>query len=249
MNDWDKGIIAGVLAFLSGRNPYAAPGTFVNPPYTIGILLPLAWVPPQLAMLFPLIALFYLARRFRKPLLLVLVGTSFPFIAGSVYANIDWIVMLGVAIGGPLGAVLDFIKPQAGVFAIVAELAKRKNLEERVKMLLPLGFCLLISIPLLASWIFALTKMGHSYAVEWNFSLFPYTIPLGIVALYLAWKRKDPIWGCVASLSLAPYFYIHSFMPLTFLLAKRDWRLGLAANVASWVVVGLILIGLINIKL
>lgn len=249
MNDWDKTYIAGALAFLSGHDPYSYTKLFASPPYSLGFLIPLAWVPPGLAMIFPMLALLYLSIRFRKRYLLPVVGMSFPFIACSVYANIDWMIMIGVAIGGQLGVILDTIKPQGGVFAIVAEIAKRETLKERVRLLWPLTVCVIISIPLLGSWLHWMLVIGEANNGIRNFSLFPYTIPLGIVALWLAWKKKEPIWGCVASLALSPYFYIHSALPLVFLLAKKDWKLGLAATLVSWAIVALIIWGFIPIKL
>ena len=124
MNDWSNTYIAALFAFLAGHDPYSYVKIFGSPPYTLLFLLPLGWIPPQWAIALPAIALFYLAYRFRSPWLILIVGSSFPFIASSAYANIDWMIMIGVAIGGRLGIVLDTLKPQAGLFAIVAELAK-----------------------------------------------------------------------------------------------------------------------------
>jgi hypothetical protein len=105
MNDWDNTYIAGVLAFLSGKDPYSTTQLFGSPPYSLAFLAPLAWIPPQAAMLLPAIALLYLTVRFRKPYLMFIVGTSFPFIACSVYANIDWMIMIRWAFGGSAGYV------------------------------------------------------------------------------------------------------------------------------------------------
>jgi hypothetical protein len=249
MNDWDKTYIAGVIAFLTGRDPYSSTQLFASPPWSLFVLTPFFWVPPQLAMIFPLLALFYLSVRQKKKYLLPIVGLSFPFIACSVYGNVDWIVMIGVVIGGPFGTILDTVKPQAGIFAVVAELAKRNTNESRLKLLLPLAVLVLLTVPLLASWWHWMFIIGDMNDGIRNFSLFPFTIPLGLAGLYLTWRRKDPLWGVVASLSFSPYFYIHSLLPLLFLLADRNWKWGLAASLFTWAIVGLIIVGVIPIEL
>ena len=246
-NDWSIYFVPATRAFLSGQNPYTFVPGYASPPWTLGLLAPLVWLPPLLAMALPLLALLYLSIRRRKPYLLALVGLSFPFIAGSVYANIDWLVMLGVAIGGPLGVILDTVKPQAGVFAILAEVSARKKTASRLLLILPLCLLALVSIPLWSGWLHNIVSVGGHQ--DRSLSLFPYSLPLGIVALYLAWRRKSPLWGCIASLSIAPYWYIHSLMPLLFLVADRNWRAGLALNAASWLLVGLIISGIVPVQL
>src|SRR5258706_3912793 len=115
MNDWDQFLAKAGLEFMAGRNPYGH--GFGNPPWSLFFLGPLGNVSPWVAMTFPTIALLFLSVRFRKPYLLLVVGTSFPFICTSAFGNLDWMVMLGAAIGGPLGVILDTIKPQDGLFA------------------------------------------------------------------------------------------------------------------------------------
>ena len=173
---------------------------------------------------------------------------SFPFLAATVYANIDWMVMLGVVIGGRLGVILDTVKPQAGAFAIVAEVAKKETWRERLKLVLPLAVLAVLSVPFLLPWLNRMFAVGESAQIR-SFSLFPYTIPLGIALLWLTWKRKEPLLGVFASLCLSPYFYIHSLMPALFLLGDRNWKWGVVMNILLWGVFALILVGVIPIDL
>ncbi len=213
------------------------------------MLAPLAWVPAAAAMLFPALALLYCAYRVRKPYLIPIVALSFPFMAATVYANIDWMVMVGVVIGGRLGVVLNTVKPQAGAFANIALLAKCKTWRERVLLVAPLIIMALLTIPLWGDWIAGMRTVGYNTGVVRNFSLFPYSIPLGIIGIILAWRRQSVLWGVIASLALAPYFYIHSLMPLLFLISDRDWRIGVAVNLMLWGLVGLIVAGVVPLSL
>lgn len=248
-NDWTLSFVPAVRQWLAGHNPYATPLPFASPPWSLMILTPLAWLPPVLAILFPALALLYCAYRVRKPYLIPIVGLSFPFIAASIYANIDWMVMVGVVIGGPLGVILNTVKPQAGVFANLALLAKCDTWPDRARLLLPLLVLALVTLPLYGAWFAGMQTISTDTGAGRNFSLFPYSIPVGVVGLVLAWRQHSVFWGVVASLCLAPYFYIHSLMPLLFLIANRDWRGGIAVNVALWGLVLLIVLGTIPLDL
>jgi hypothetical protein len=244
-NDWSRAFAPMVQGILHGHSPYDTPG-YNYPPWLFLPLLPLFWVPWWLAMFFPAAVLTFAAWQRRKPWLIPIVATSFPFIALSIYANVDWVVLLGLIIRGPVGAILVTTKPQAGAFSIVADLKERKRWRERIRLLLPLFIVAAVSTLIFPHWITAMLGTPDRIP-ERNASLFPYSIPLGIAALWLCWRKADPIWGVVASVSLSPYLYIHSVMPLLFLLADRDWRLGMLGNGLTWLVVFLSLVGVIPI--
>ena len=249
VNDWSVSFAPAALYWLTGRNPYTTSVPFASPPWSLFVLAPLVWVPPLLAMFIPALVLLYCAYRVRKPWLIPVVGQSWPFIAGSLYANIDWMVMLGAVIGGPFGIILNTVKPQAGIFANVAFLAKKETWRERFMLVLPLLILALLTLPLYADWLHGMRTVGYETGTIRNFSLFPYGIPVGLVGIFLAWRRKSVLWGVIASLCLAPYFYIHSLMPLLFLISNQNWRIGIAINAVLWVVFFLIASGVITMAL
>jgi hypothetical protein len=250
VNDWETAFGPAILAWWTGANPYAVEPDYVSPPWVLLILAPLAPLPAAWAMTLPALALLYLSYQRRKPQLLILVGLSVPFIVESLYANIDWLVMLGVAIGGPLGGILDTVKPQAGVFAIVAEVARRKTWRRRALLLAPLILLALLTAPLWLDWLHGMAHIG-SYQTRSLTSLYPRWLGLsvGAWACVWAWRKQSPLWGCVASLGLAPYWQMHSLLPLLFLVADRDWRAGVALNGTLWAVFGLIVAGVLPIAL
>lgn len=245
-NDWTQTFAPMVKAILSGQNPYTSVYHYVNPPWLLLPLLPIFWAPWWLAMLFPMAVLVFGAWQRRNPWLILIVATSFPFIALSIYANVDWVVLLGIIIRGPTGTILVTTKPQAGAFSIIADLKEKPNWRRRVVFLIPLAVVVTVSTFFFPNWLFSMLDTPN-LVPERNVSLFPYTIPLGLLALWLCWRQAEPIWGVVASVSLSPYLYIHSLTPLLFLLTDRDCRWGIIGSALTWVVVLLNVSGVIHI--
>lgn len=246
MNDWDQTFLPMVRAVWRGQNPYDL--VYLNPPWLFLPLAPFFWVPWWLAMAFAPLVLVYGAWKARKPYLIAVVGTSFPFLALTVYANVDWVAWLGIIMGGSVGAVLNTTKPQVGMFSILADLSKRETWRERFMLLLPLLVIVVISTLILPMWISAMFQ-ADAVGPERNATLFPWLVPIGVYALWRAWKDEDRLWGVGATLCIAPYFYIASVTPFLFLVAERSWKWGLALNAASWVFVALVVLDVIPVTL
>ncbi len=247
MNDWDTCFALATLIVLGGGNPYWV-AWYYNPPWMTFALAPIAWLPPVAAMLLPLVVLAYASYKVRKPYLIALVGLSYPFVAQSLYANVDWLVLLGVVVKGPLGAILVTTKPQTGGLAFIAEL-REKTWRQRFLFLLPLALVIGIATLMFPEWIDRILHPTILIAGNRNFSLFPYSLILFPFALYWCWKRSDPLWGVVASLCVAPYYYVHSYLALMFLLADRNWKLGLAFSAVLWGLFALVYTGVIQLNL
>jgi hypothetical protein len=160
----------------------------------------------------------------------------------------DWLVMLGTLMKGPASLFLITCKPQAGALAVVAQL-KGKSWRQRVMLFAPIVIASLVFLLMYPDWLTnTLYAVGYDQRIR-NFSLFPFTIPLALPLLWLAYKREDPLYGVLATLCLAPYYYIHSYTPALFLIADRSWKWGAALAALSWFVVFLIVQGVIPIDL
>lgn len=212
-------------------------------------------LPNQIAVwvgkILPIIELIYAARKMRKAYLIAIVGLTFPFIELCAYGNLDWMVLLGAITTGAVSPFQLTVKPQAGALAVVGQLGKMKgqSWKEYVRVFGPF---VVISIPML----FIFPGFIHNFLIvndrlpglhAANFSLFPYTLPLAIPLLWLSYKRSEPLYGVLASLCISPYFYFHSIIPSLFLIANKNWKWGVMANVFTWVIFALILLHVIPI--
>jgi hypothetical protein len=253
--DWITHFLPAIQRLLHGGDMYK--DIFVlNPPWTFFILSPAGLLPNQIAVwvgtILPIIALFYAARKMRKAYLIAIIGLTFPFIELCAYGNLDWMVLLGAITTSTLSPFLLTVKPQAGALAVVGQLGKMKgkSWKEYVKVFGPF---VIIGTPML----FIFPGFIHNFLIvndrlpglsAANFSLFPYTIPLAIPLLWFSYKRSEPLYGALASLCISPYFYFHSVIPSLFLIANKNWKWGIAANLFTWAIFVLILIHVIPIK-
>lgn len=252
MNDWDRFFVRIVRAMWLGLNPYTdmqmGGDPFVNPPWLWLPLAPFFWAPWWLMMFVPSVILLWLAWRSRKIWLIPIVGLSWPFISMSVYAGPDWVAWLGIAIGGPVGLLLNSAKPQVGIFSVVAEwgtLYRERNWRELVRMFMPvaiIGGALTLLYPM---WIPLMFSQGD-IAASRNIAPFPWLVPLGVYFVWRAWRTGEKVWGVVATLCIAPYFLIFSTAPMLYFVADKNWKWGLALNIASWVFFGVAFFGFID---
>ncbi len=219
------------------------------------MLAPAGWLPERLAViigtLLPIVALTYTSWKVRKPYMIALVGLTFPFMELCIWGNLDWMPMLGMLSINALSPFLLAVKPQAGALAAVGYLGslRGKNWKEYVRVFGPV---IVIGIPLLflyPGFLHNLFVVNNRLPNISNFSLFPYTIPLAVPLLWLSYRRADPLYGALASLCVAPYFYFHSIIPSLFLIADRSWKWGVAVNVLTWVIFALIFLKVIPITL
>ncbi len=253
-SDWARYFLPAIEYLLRGVDLYQYVYT-VNPPWMYVLLAPIGWLPQQAALwagaIMPVVALVYASWKVRKPYLIALVGISFPFIELCVYGNLDWMVMLGALhMNNALSPFLLTVKPQAGALAVFAQLGKMRGQSWKAYVRLFAPF-VLISIPLLLLYpgFFQYASSFNTRLAEvQHFSLFPYTLPLVPPLVWLAYRRRDPLYGVLASLCLSPYFLFYSLVPSLFFIGKHSWKWGLAANLLTWVIFALVLLGVITIR-
>jgi hypothetical protein len=235
-------------AVLTGANPYGDPG-FFSAPWALPIFVLMLIIMQELPRLLPVAVLVILAYRARKPWLIFVVGTSFSFVALVAYANLDWLSLVGLYVSGPLSILFLTIKPQSSALAVLGDI-RGKSWQQLAVFVAPFAAVVLVSTlayPMWLSQMLGAPKVG--VVSTHNFSLMPYSLLPGLLAAWQAWRCKSRFWGVVASLCIAPYWYITSLTPLLYLAAEHDWRWGVALNIGTWLIVALVLAGVLRIVL
>jgi len=193
---------------------------FFNPPWALWVLLPLCALPYPVGLLrlFTIFIFLGLTQQRGSDLArIALLGTSLPFLHLLANGNIDALPALAFLLADKgLGLALLLIKPQAGFFAVLAWL---KGLDWRgaLKLAAPTLALLSASLWLYGGWPLALyenilTTRGVGLAqVTWNAAWFPWSLPLGLVFLWRAWRDTDEFYGVTATLLVSPYVSIYSW--------------------------------------
>jgi hypothetical protein len=72
-------------------------------------------------------------------------------------------------------------------------------------------------------WPRAILEFGQTQLIDgwWNFSLWPYSIPVGLLMVYLSIKKKDVGYGVIASPLLFPYVNGPSYIGLIATVAAK----------------------------
>jgi hypothetical protein len=218
---------------LAGNSPYDRlyPGcvhcVFVNPPWTLLILLPFTLLPPNLSrgliFMVSLVCIIYFGWRMRaRPISMAAMILS-PTIIGSLLAgNLDALILLGMFLPPAWGLLLLMIKPQIGlgvaIFYAIVFLRERKW-GDLARALLPVMLAYLISAWLYPDWLKIILYMPVN---PWNRSIFPYGIPLALALLGLAFWRKNVFLALAASPFLSTYLTYYSYGTLQFGLLDSE---------------------------
>jgi hypothetical protein len=233
---------------LSGGNPYDVVVSctqgylgFYNPVWTLIPLLPLVilpirwgWAGTNLAYLAVLVGA---GRRWRWGIhgtlaMAVAVHTLMNVVEGQV----EWLVLLGALIGGPIGFLLMATKPQLGLgfmaYSLWEDRRYWKRLAAKVGVLLVAGAGNL--------WLYGLPKWGDVAARDWNLSgaLWPWSLLVGLPVLAYAMRTGKEALAGSSSVLLSPYaawrswwfiglglggWWLVGFSALTWLLVVAQW--------------------------
>lgn len=194
-------------------------------------LLPLAWA-RAIIQAATVVGLILLAGSRPLAWLCTLSSASAIMLVGY-YANLDTVAALGLLLPPAGGLFLLAIKPQAAGLAAVVWLAQGKW-----RAFVPLGVVVLLSTIVWGEWLF---RLQGSSAGGLNVSFFPYSLLIAIPLFIWAIRRGDILLAAIATPLAVPYVAYYSLAPTIALLARRHWLLGLAANIASWVMMGFLM--------
>lgn len=249
--DWHLTQRPAALAVWAGRSPYAAGVGYANAPWAVLPLLPLALLPEALGrgLLFMLTlgALAYTALRLgAKPLALAAFLASPPVINELLNGNNNWLVLLGFTFPPTIGLFFLLVKPQVGSMVAVfwlVEAWRTGGWRAAVRVFAPATLALAASFALFGFW--PLQGLGvYAISQSWNASLWPASLPVGLVLLVAALRRRDPRYAMAAAPCVSPYVLFHAWSGALVALASQPIEM-LAAVVGLW---GLVLLRVVGAR-
>ena len=212
--DWQETYYPAVTLLLHGQNPYAVT-TFHNPIWALLPLIPFALIGEKAGEIFLFFTAFlayaYVARKLGGTPVTVLLFMLSPLIAYNLMlGNIDWLVALGFILPPAAGLFFVLLKPQIGAAVVIYWLwtsYKSGGVKNVIKTFLPATLFIVLSFLFFGNWITG--KSDNLLFAIWNLSFFPYSVPIGLVLLYMARKNKN--YAISASPFFSPYMSFGSW--------------------------------------
>ena len=253
--DWNGSLAPAARLLLAGKNPYLptlsleVPGTmtppFYNPIWVLLPMIPLALLPHWLGLILmyalTLAAYIFLGIQMKaKPLALTAFLLSPAVLLSFHQLNIDAFVLLGFLLPAPIGLFFAIAKPQIGIGMILYWLIEAWRLGGIRKVIItfaPVTISLAITFILYGNWFSTVNGAGVVNAV-WNYSIFPWGIPIGAILLYLAFQVKKKYLGASSGPFLTPYLGLYSWLAALVGFFEDD-RWMLVAVILMWIYVAL----------
>jgi hypothetical protein len=236
--DWKNTYRPAALHVWKLESPYLVK-IFHSPPWTVLPLIPLALLPVQVgfAINFSLsmAATAYAAYRMgAKPLAILALLLSYPVLFMAAYGQIDWLVYLGFLMPPQLGLFFVLIKPQVSIGLVVfwgIEAFRKGGSKQVIRVFWPVSLAMGMSFLVFGNWFqSSLTEIEHGF----NASFWPQSIPVGLVLLYRALRKKDAHLSISTSPFLSPYLAPHGWGVALLGLSNSQWEC-IVACLAIWV--------------
>ncbi len=238
--DWAETFYPATKLLLQGGNPYDV-GTLHNPVWALFPLIPMAMLGPGrggaafLAVSFFCFA-FAAYRLQRRPGSLVVFLLS-PLVLWSVSTcNIDGIVFAGFFLPPSVGLFFAAMKPQIGFIPAVLwtyQAWKLGGLRNVARIYLPLLLALAATFLIYGNWFAGRTD--DMLTAWWNLSLFPWSVPVGLFLVFLAFRKTRYSGAIAASPFFSPYVGLQSMWVAQVALIEHGFS-DLAATVVLWLV-------------
>jgi hypothetical protein len=240
--DWVDAFRPAAWELLSFRSPYNVAG-FFNPPWALIPLLPLALLPEAVGRaalaLVTLASVAYTAHRLGgSKIAVVFVLISPPVMHGLLNANIDWLALLGFVLPPWLGLFFVSTKPQIGVAVVLfwlVEAWRQGGWRQVFRTFWPVTLAGLLSLLLFGPWPL---RSQQEVALWWNASLWPLSIPLGLVLVVAALRRRKIEYAMAAAPCLSPYVLFHSWVGVLMAVVASTPET-IAAVVGLWILIAM----------
>ncbi|MEW6717486.1 MAG: hypothetical protein AB1345_08285 [Chloroflexota bacterium] len=240
--DWQETYRPAGLAILRGKSPYSIEGYRIVP-WAILPVLPFAGLPEHIGRALYLVvslAVFgYVSYKLgAKPITLFVFLLSPPVLHCLLNANIDWLPLLGFVLPPSIGLFFVVIKPQIGIGVVIfwlIETTRARGWRETVRTFVPVSVALALSFILFGFWP---ERFMAPVSFWWNASLWPASIPVGLVLMVTAIRQRKVEYSMAASPCLSPYVLLHSWSGALVSLSKAPLEM-IAAVLGLWIMVGL----------
>ncbi len=223
--DWWLAFYPASRLLLHGLNPYQI-ANFHNPVWALLPLLPFALTGKAIggiAIFFVnLFSFVFVTLRLGGKFPAVLVLVLSPLMIYELYFdNIDWLVLWGFLLPPPIGLFFLALKPQISIGVVIywAYAAWRRGGWRAVAgTFAPVVIALIASVLFFGNWM----KPTSDRLITgfYNMSAFPWSVPIGILVLYLAIRRERMNTAISASPFLSPYLNMGSWT--TILVGAAD---------------------------
>lgn len=244
--DWQLTFRPAARALLAGHSPYADPSMlspYAGAPWGLIPLMPLAIFPEHVGqgMLFflSLAAFAYTAYKLgAKPVTIGIFLASPPIMHSLLNANLEFMVLFGFILPPQIGLFFLMVKPQIGsavaVFWLV-EAWRKGGWREVVRVFAPATVILALSFLIFGLWPLNATQV-FTESVERNASLWPMSIPVGLVLLFKSLRDRNKNLSMAAAPFLSPYVLFHAWSGALISLANSTMDM-LAAVIGLWILV------------
>ncbi len=211
---WSEIFRPAVLNLVNLRNPYQIQH-FYNPPWALLPIIPFVLLPERIGnalySAFSLFSLGFVLNKLNVRWYLVIAYFLLPqTLYTALQVNIDWLVAIGFLLPAQFGLFFVLLKPQIGVFLAIywfVEALKNGGVKKVVKIFSPVAVTFLLSFLIFGIYF---TK-SRSMVFENGKTMWPFSLPFGMVMLITAIKHKDKGLAMFSSPLLSPYFQPYSF--------------------------------------
>lgn len=155
---------------------------------------------------------------------------------GMLNGNIDWLALMGVVMPPRIGLFFISTKPQIGIAIAIfwlIETWRDGGWQETVRVFAPVTIAFLLSLIFYGLWPL---RASVETSLWWNASLWPMSLPAGIVLLVTAIRKRRLNYAMGASPCFAPYILLHSWVVAVYALIESTPET-IAVVIGLWLLV------------
>lgn len=242
--DWIHTYRPAALAITQGKSPYSV-DVFYAAPWSVIPLIPLALLPEQIGIigliLLGLSAFAYTAYKLGATQISMTIFLLSASVTGCLWmGNIEWMPLLGLILPAPIGLIFAIIKPQVGIGIVIywfIDTLRTKGIWGVIKTFAPVTALTLLSFWMYGLWPLRFKQtlaLSTSHSFQYNTSLWPQGIFIGVWLLYKAIQKNKPRTAIASSPFLSPYALPFTWVAVLVGLLESPWEL-LIVSIALWI--------------